>query len=596
MKNVSTPRSRESVVGSRKIKEMNSDKTHSTSPVSPTCQNCKKPFTIEPADFGFYEHINVPPPTFCPDCRFGRRLLFWNAVNLYKRTCDLCKNFHISTYPPEAPYKVYCAKCWWSDKWDPRDYGREYDFSRPFFEQLDELWHEVPLLGMSQDLMTQETCPYSHDAGHLRNCYLIFHAESTEDSACGFFVGYSQNIFDSSAIEQSQSLYDCMHCYRANRCIGIRHQLSESIDCLFCRDCQNCQNCFASANLKNKKYYAWNKPLSKEEYFKEIAKYDLGSYRTYKDLQAKTEEFWKTQMPKSEYNEFVTNCTGPNIFHSKNVKDGIEVYQTEDSRYVFRMWGPNNNCYDISMFGINFSNSYEGVVVGGDADRLLFCREAGLNATDIRYSTLSTGGNHHFGCVSMKKGDHVILNRMYPKEEYEKMAAAIREQMDKMPYADARGCVYKYGEFFPPELSPFAYNTTLAQNFFPLSRTETAEKKYAWRDEEVEEHEPTLKAGDIPDHIKDAPDSIVNERIACLECGRPYRIIKMELDFHRQMNVPLPRECPQCRIDAKLTRWAGDNRRIPRVCAGCGKSMESKYLESEAPKVFCKKCYQAAII
>ncbi|MFA6585673.1 MAG: cytochrome C551 [Candidatus Paceibacterota bacterium] len=39
-----------------------------------TCQNCKKDFTIEPEDFNFYEKINVPPPTFCPECRMVRRL------------------------------------------------------------------------------------------------------------------------------------------------------------------------------------------------------------------------------------------------------------------------------------------------------------------------------------------------------------------------------------------------------------------------------------------------------------------------------------------------------------------------------------------
>lgn len=37
------------------------------------CQNCKNDFVIEPDDFSFYEKIKVPPPTFCPDCRFKNR-------------------------------------------------------------------------------------------------------------------------------------------------------------------------------------------------------------------------------------------------------------------------------------------------------------------------------------------------------------------------------------------------------------------------------------------------------------------------------------------------------------------------------------------
>jgi len=47
------------------------------------------------------------------------------------------------------------------------------------------------------------------------------------------------------------------------------------------------------------------------------------------------------------------------------------------------------------------------------------------------------------------------------------MVAKIKDHMDKMPFTDAKGNVYRYGEFLPPEMSPFAYNTTLAQNFSP---------------------------------------------------------------------------------------------------------------------------------
>jgi hypothetical protein len=32
------------------------------------------------------------------------------------------------------------------------------------------------------------------------------------------------------------------------------------------------------------------------------------------------------------------------------------------------------------------------------------------------------------------------------------------------------GRIYKYGEFFPSELSPFAYNETTAQEYYPLTK------------------------------------------------------------------------------------------------------------------------------
>jgi len=93
-----------------------------------TCQNCHNPFTIEPEDFQFYEKIKVPPPTFCPSCRFQRRLSFLNVFSLYQRPCDLCKKDFVAMYAADSLYTVYCPKCWWSDGWDPYKYGRDYDF------------------------------------------------------------------------------------------------------------------------------------------------------------------------------------------------------------------------------------------------------------------------------------------------------------------------------------------------------------------------------------------------------------------------------------------------------------------------------------
>src|SRR5687767_2461861 len=101
-----------------------------------TCQNCKKDFVIEPEDFGFYEKIKVPPPTFCPECRLIRRLTVPNERVLYKRKCDLTGEQIFSMYDDEAPFPVYETKAWYSDQWDPYQYGMDYDFSRSFFEQF----------------------------------------------------------------------------------------------------------------------------------------------------------------------------------------------------------------------------------------------------------------------------------------------------------------------------------------------------------------------------------------------------------------------------------------------------------------------------
>src|SRR3990167_10429381 len=107
------------------------------------CKNCKKNFVIKPNDFGFYEKIKVPPPTFCPECRIIRRMSWRNDLSFYNRACDLCSKKIISLYHPEKPLTVYCNHCWWSDKWDAKNYGKDIDFSRSFFEQYRELQDKV---------------------------------------------------------------------------------------------------------------------------------------------------------------------------------------------------------------------------------------------------------------------------------------------------------------------------------------------------------------------------------------------------------------------------------------------------------------------
>ena len=128
-------------------------------PETKICQNCKKEFIIEPEDFNFYEKIKVPPPTFCPECRFARRMTWRNERALYKRKCDATGVDIISIFSPDSGYKAYEEKHWWSDKWDPLDYGADYDFSKPFFVQYQELLKQVPHLALFNTLHVKESPP-----------------------------------------------------------------------------------------------------------------------------------------------------------------------------------------------------------------------------------------------------------------------------------------------------------------------------------------------------------------------------------------------------------------------------------------------------
>ena len=560
------------------------------------CQNCHQEFRIEPEDFQFFEKINVPAPTFCPACRLQRRLAFFNIFNLYKRPCDLCKKEFISVYHKNSPYVVYCPKCYWSDNWNVFDYGREYDFSRSFFEQFKELWHTTPVLGISIDIPAMETSPYTSHSGHLKNCYLLFHADYTEDSAYGFYQVRNKNVLDCSVIMECELCYDCQNSFKNNRCVGVRGNVTNSMDCAFLRDCDNCQNCFASANLRNKQYYIFNRPYTKEEYFKEIKKWDLGSYKTYRELSEKAHEHWKKFPPRPKYDDFSVDYTGSYVFESKNCKECYDVSNVQDSKFMLMVADrPTKDCYDISSWGNNMSRCYECCNVGEDASDVKFAHESGLGLLDAEYCKLSNG-SHHFGCVSVKKGDYVILNKRYSKEEYESLRKKIIEHMGAMPHKDARENIYVYGEFFPPDISPFGYNETIANDFFPLSADEIKNKGHRFFEQEKNVYAITKHASELPDHIVDVTDTIFEETIGCENCGRGFRVIPMEISFLRNMKLPLPRMCPFCRINIKLKQWVKNLRVIPRTCDKCGAEFTTNYTKDEAPYILCKECYKAEVL
>ena len=157
------------------------------------CQNCKAQFEITDDDLNFYSKIQVPPPTWCPECRLQRRLIFRNELSLYKRDCASCKKSVISMYRPDSPFTVYCSKCWFSDNWNPLDYGKEYDPSKPFFQQFRELMEKVPLVSLNHDYSTLVNSDYNNFSGYLKNCYLLFNSDYNENCWYGVEVEKSKD-------------------------------------------------------------------------------------------------------------------------------------------------------------------------------------------------------------------------------------------------------------------------------------------------------------------------------------------------------------------------------------------------------------------
>ncbi|MEK7524639.1 MAG: hypothetical protein AAB588_06475 [Patescibacteria group bacterium] len=165
------------------------------------CVKCANPFDIADEDLQFYENVSpvfggqkylIPPPTHCPDCRQQRRLASCNEQFLYRGQCGLCGKSTLTQYPPGTqPY--FCRECWHSDDWDPCSFGRDVDFTRPFFEQFQELQKQVPAQALHID-GTSLNSEYIHYAGSSKNCYLIAHADFCDE--CYYGYGFKNDVSD----------------------------------------------------------------------------------------------------------------------------------------------------------------------------------------------------------------------------------------------------------------------------------------------------------------------------------------------------------------------------------------------------------------
>ena len=567
------------------------------------CQNCKKDFVIEPDDFGFYEKMKVPPSTFCVDCRKQRRWVWRNNISLYNRKCELCDKGVVSLYSPESPFKIYCNKCWWSDNWDSKSYGVDYDFSRPFFSQFQDLLQSVPQIAIvNDDGIASINCEYTQDWWFSKNCYMCFSGWHAENVMYSTFVLAGKYIMDCMEMRSpSEWMYECRVVSQSYKVKYSEIGLS-CIDGAFLYNCRNCQDCFMSFGLQNKKYHFKNQKYEKSEYEKILASYRLDTYSGVEKAKKEYDDFL-LNFPRRFAQIFKSlNCTGDTVSYSKNSQFCFGVKKFENCRYC-DFGSDNKDSLDVTMSG-ELSECYESSVV--DHSQKNFFGVFSVKSQDIKYCQHCHNCKYCFGCVGLRNAKYCIFNKQYTKEEYEELVPKIIEQMNSMPYVDKMGLIYKYGEFYPIEISPFGYNETYAPELVPLSREDALERGYKWQDHQQKtEGKETLKAEDIPESINDIDESILNEILACISCSRNYKIVPNELIFYKNMKIPIPRKCFGCRYRERVTRrhpyklW---HRTCMCECEGhnnhagkCEVEFETSYAPERPEIVYCEKCYQQEV-
>ncbi len=591
--------------------------THSTgSGQAKTCQNCKNQFTIEPEDFQFYEKIKVPPPTFCAQCRLQRRIVWRNERTLYKRPCSFCGLTIIAMYPASTTFPVYCRTCWFSDKWDPLQYGREYDFSRPFFSQFRDLLNVTPRIALQIDKC--ENCDYTNQIVECKNCYLTFSAGWNEDCDYSYRVNRSKNIHDCLLIEHSEQCYESLES-RDSAGLLFSQDIADGLNLLFCYDTSGANNCFMSSNMRRGSYYFRNEPLAKEEYARRVSEIDTGSWAKLEEYKKEFTELYRKSIHRFTNFKNVTNSVGHAFSNTKNAHFCFNGSDLEDCRYMFFV-NYGKDAADINN-GDHMEHCYENSTNGVNAYGVKFSIDAWPEVRDMEYSdTCRSGVSDLFGCISVRKRRHCILNKQYSEEEYKTLIKKIKQHMDEMPYVDQKGRIYKYGEFFPVELAPFGYNETMAHDWFPLTKEEVESQGWRWKEEPDRAAAIEISPESLPDHVKDTPNDLAGKIIGCLhhgtcnqKCTMGFRVTPSELQFYKAKNIALPRLCPNCRhynrVD-RMVRYALYKRECecdykihkntvehPHHKTGrCPNVFRTPYAPERPEIVYCESCYNAEVV
>lgn len=321
-----------------------------------------------------------------------------------------------------------------------------------------------------------------------------------------------------------------------------------------------------------------NQPVP-EAVFKETQQRLLTDSAFRSDFVKKFEALRLSLPVKSMWDKNSENCSGNYIANSRNAKNAYAVKDIEDGSHLFEV-GTLKDGMDVTRCARGeFLYEVKGAIDLKNSKFTNLCYQS----SQLEYCDNCQSSHNSFGCMGLKNHRYCILNKQYSPEAYKELMEKIKTHMR------ATG---EYGEFFPTSLSVYGYNETRACDFYPLSKEQALAEGLKWREPDVKNFSTQTFA--TLESIAAVPDSVVNEILACELCRKNFRIISQELALYKNLGVPLPRRCYDCR---NRTRMALETPRYlwNRNCDQCATAIQTTYSSDRPERVFCEKCYLETI-
>ena len=553
------------------------------------CKACWISFDILEKDKEYYNQLSplfawkrytIPSPSYCPDCRHKKRTCFRNERNLYKRPCSSSGKEIITIYSPDKDQKVFDQDIRWGDSRDGLNFGMSFDFSKTFTEQFRTLQKSVPRIALFN--VNPENSHYCQQAYDNKNSYLCFVVKDCEEC---MYVSHSNRLtrcYDCAHLQDSEYCYECLDSDKLYGC-AYCEWCQWSSNLLYCTDCMGCDKCMGCIWLRNKNFCIFNKQYTQEEYQQREQKMSLWIYPNAQAFKERLKQFLPTQIHRFLQNINSHNCLGNYIINSKNLYKVFDAFELEDCAYSTWIF-ESKDCHDI--YGMGTSNLVYNSLGVEKLNTAAFCTFVS-HTRNAYYSDLCFDCNDIFGCIGLKNKSYCIFNKQYTPEEYELTVAKIIDRMIETG---------EWWEFFHSSLSPFGYNETVANEHFPLEKSQATAWWFNRSDyiTPMPQADKTLKVTELQPHIALVEEDIIKSAVECEVTNKPFRIMKQELDFLKKWSIPLPRRHPDQRHKDRMGR-RNPRKLFDRKCSQCAADMKTTYSPDRPEVVYCEVCYNKAI-
>ncbi len=562
-----------------------------------------------------WKKYSLPYSNLSPKAREIRRMMWRNERNLFKRKCDATGKDIISVYGPEYQWMVYYFKDYNSDIWNPFDYWINFEEITDIWKSIKDFFTNTPARSLNlRDAM--ENCDYSNYGQSAKDCYMCQCPAMSEKSMYSFTPIFSNYDIDSYLSEKSEITYESLYSMWTYKCFYCQ-DVSNSNDCYFSKDLKNCKNVIGCVWLDDKEHYIFNKKVTKKDFENKLNDI-FKDYSSVEKFKKESNDFFIRFPKRNLINLNSENIIWNNIRYSKNIIWWNNIIQLEDSLYCSVSWLSSNNLKDCYASWLNSSYVNEFIWMSDTFKSSFWIFVSAINSYYVTWWKV----DNSFFTIWLENQEYCIFNKKYSREEYEKKAPIIIEKMMEQ---------WLWWEFFTAEFSPFAYNDSIANDYYPIKniiyldenkniiKNESNDSTWEWtiyilepnkflssaildlgweekisikwriKEEEIiiQNWIKIIKAIDLPEKISDVKDDILDSVIICKQTNKPFKIIKQELDFYRKYNLPIPRLHPKVRFKNRLNKLPKKDLSLIN-CSKCNTQILSVWWKEN---VICQDCY-----